>query len=441
MSSQTAHRQAGSGTRRRRTGRLIILVLVCVWIVVSVRSAAAGPQDTFDLALNGVLSGKGFDIVAWEIGALGTKAYANLVYSSPTLAGLEGSQTVRAYMELSGRAQQLRDRLEEARARQPAGAPPGDDIVAGEKALAALRAQQRAMQTEVETIIERQVARVAEREGLTTAGVVFPPVLFRFYPLPLHLVISPRNRIELQETRDLRADLTLSERERIEAQIDRSLNVSSLVEDIGGYGAYPPLVMEDASLEWLVSTVAHEWTHNYMVFRRLGWAPETAGMTTIQETVASIVGDEIGARVIEQYYPWIEPPALSWQTPRPIEAQPTPEPERAGEFSFGKFMRATRLEADRLLAAGDISGAEAYMEQRRQELVRRGYYIRKLNQAYFAFHGLYATGAGATDPIGPKLEALRRRTPSLAAFVSIVSRFTSPQDLEDALKQWPEPRP
>ena len=33
------------------------------------------------------------------------------------------------------------------------------------------------------------------------------------------------------------------------------------------------------------------------------------------------------------------------------------------------------------------------MEQRRQEFAARGYYFRKLNQAYFAFTNLYA-GAG-----------------------------------------------
>ena len=47
------------------------------------------------------------------------------------------------------------------------------------------------------------------------------------------------------------------------------------------------------------------------------------------------------------------------------------------------------------------------MEARRQELVKQGYAIRKLNQAYFAFHGSYAVGTGATDPIGGKLRALR----------------------------------
>jgi len=75
------------------------------------------------------------------------------------------------------------------------------------------------------------------------------------------------------------------------------------------------------------------------------------------------------------------------------------------------------------------------MEARRKILVARGYLIRKLNQAYFAFHGSYAVGASATDPIGGKLRALRQRTGSLADFVRTVAKITSVADLDAALRQ------
>ena len=58
--------------------------------------------------------------------------------------------------------------------------------------------------------------------------------------------------------------------------------------------------------------------------------------------------------------------------------------------------------------------------------------IRDSNQAYFAFHGSYATGVGAVDPIGLQLQQLRRQSPSLAAFVWTVQRFDSRDDLETA---------
>jgi N-acyl-D-amino-acid deacylase len=65
--------------------------------------------------------------------------------------------------------------------------------------------------------------------------------------------------------------------------------------------------------------------------------------------------------------------------------------------------------------------------------VAHGYALRKLNQAYFAFHGSYATAASAVDPIGPKMTRLRRASPSLRAFLETVSRFTRVEDLDRAL--------
>jgi hypothetical protein len=100
-------------------------------------------------------------------------------------------------------------------------------------------------------------------------------------------------------------------------------------------------------------------------------------------------------------------------------------------------MRETRLEVDRLLAEGRVEEAEAYMDARREELVDNGYNVRKLNQAYFAFHGSYAVGAAATDPIGAKLRALRLLSGDLADFVRTVAAFTGPADLDAALSTPP----
>jgi hypothetical protein len=99
-------------------------------------------------------------------------------------------------------------------------------------------------------------------------------------------------------------------------------------------------------------------------------------------------------------------------------------------------MRRTRLQVDELLAAGKVEEAEAYMEARRQIFLHNGYPLRKLNQAYFAFHGSYATGAASTDPIGPKLQQLRRLTPDLATFVAAVRGIAQPTDLDQVLSEW-----
>ena len=68
------------------------------------------------------------------------------------------------------------------------------------------------------------------------------------------------------------------------------------------------------------------------------------------------------------------------------------------------------------------------MEQRRQLFVEHGYALRKLNQAYFAFYGSYATGegVGAENPVGRELAGLRRASGSLKGFldnIAYVSNF------------------
>ncbi len=102
-------------------------------------------------------------------------------------------------------------------------------------------------------------------------------------------------------------------------------------------------------------------------------------------------------------------------------------------FDFRKEMRITRETADRLLEEGKIEEAEAYMEERRQFLWENGYQIRKLNQAYFAFHGAYADeagGAAGDDPVGDAVRRLRSQSTSLTDFINKASWISSYQQLE-----------
>jgi hypothetical protein len=67
--------------------------------------------------------------------------------------------------------------------------------------------------------------------------------------------------------------------------------------------------------------------------------------------------------------------------------------------------------------------------------VSNGYPVRKLNQAYFAFYGGYqsAPGAGGTDPIGPAVEELQDRSPTLHDFLDRVRGITTRGELLAAL--------
>jgi hypothetical protein len=102
-------------------------------------------------------------------------------------------------------------------------------------------------------------------------------------------------------------------------------------------------------------------------------------------------------------------------------------------------MRETRINTDRLLAEGQIEEAEAYMESRRRLFVEQGYYIRKLNQAYFAFYGAYASdpggGAAGDNPVGNPVQALWAANPSIKPFLDALAPITDREALLKLLEE------
>jgi len=217
----------------------------------------------------------------------------------------------------------------------------------------------------------------------------------------------------------------------LEKQVETNLDYSALVVPIGGIGTYPTMVMSTSNLNWLAEVVAHEWTHNYLTLRPLGWNYETTPqLRTMNETTASLAGKEIGEALIRRFYPELAPAPAPTRTPKPEQQiTPTPSTPEPARFDFNKEMRFTRVTADQMLVEGRIEDAEAFMEARRQVFWDNGYLIRKLNQAYFAFHGAYADvpggGSAGSDPVGPAVVALRERSVSLAEFLNRISWMTS----------------
>jgi hypothetical protein len=140
---------------------------------------------------------------------------------------------------------------------------------------------------------------------------------------------------------------------------------------------------------------------------------------------AGMVSGEIAALVLATYYP-------QYETPR-TEGGPPP----AG-FDFNREMRELRLAVDELLANGEIERAEELMEERRQYLASKGYYIRKINQAYFAFYGTYADEPTSVSPIGIEMGELRKQSTSLREFLNTSAAMTSREDLIDSLKAPPD---
>lgn len=289
-----------------------------------------------------------------------------------------------------------------------------------------------------EAVLQEQVSQALSDLGLTTLGQPIPSVLYHSTPLPDALVVSKRDIIQQITNISIQPGLTVDEVETLESRIDQRTGASSLVVPIGGVGVYPTMVMQTTSLPWLVDTIAHEWTHNYLTQRPLGMLYDaTPELRTMNETTASIAGNEVGKYVIEHYYPELAP--KSW-TPGlvsfPLD-HPNPGDLPRPPFDFRAEMHLTRITVDALLAAGKIDEAEAYMVERQQFFLKNGYLIRKLNQAYFAFYGAYADvpgGAAGEDPVGPAVRALREQSASLADFVNRIAWMTSFEALQKAVQ-------
>ena len=70
------------------------------------------------------------------------------------------------------------------------------------------------------------------------------------------------------------------------------------------------------------------------------------------------------------------------------------------------------------------------MDEQRDYLQTQGYYIRKLNQAYFAFYGNYADTAAYSNPIGTTIQQIRNQRSSLKDFLNSVANVTSVSELD-----------
>ncbi len=371
------------------------------------------------------VAGWGFDLAAWEVDALAEKASASFAKPADEYPPRLASLLVREYMERAKEIGLIEENLTRLYIEDACGC--SAPIWALQVRSSELRAEQFEARPAVEQVIQRQIGSVLELAGLTVWGRPFPPVQFTFTEPPKKLVVSPRERIEMVYSRMLAPEIGLAHIREAEQQINAFTNSRGYITNIGGLGAFPTMVVDRASLSWVLSTVAHEWLHNYLALYPLGWNYfKSQDMTTMNETVAEIVGNEVGEETLRQYYPdLVEPQPLS-------EMLPLVEPDG---FDFHDEMRRTRQEVDRLLAEGKVEEAEAYMESRRNVFVENGYPLRVLNQAYFAFHGSYGTSGASSSPIGPKLERLRELSPDLRSFLETVRRFTDPADLDAALAE------
>ena len=279
------------------------------------------------------------------------------------------------------------------------------------------------MQPDVEETIESEISSILAEEGFSSRiGVIFPPVDTVFTESPAVLITSSRERIDQISSTLLKPGISGETRGKLEDLIFLEDGVSALIVSTGGVATYPSVVTASGNLRDVLAITAHEWLHHWFFFQPLGqhfW--DSADMTTLNETAASIGGEIIGDR------------AFTAMTGELVTRVPYREPTDPGAFDYNLAMRETRLTTETLLTEGKIEEAEAYMEERRKFIADKGIFIRKINQAFFAFYGSYAASAASVSPIGGQLDELRDQSRTLGEFLKIVGEFDQVEDLVDYL--------
>jgi hypothetical protein len=422
----------------RRLALLVKTLLGLLLIAILLGSSTLPPADRVE-QVRAFTRTVEFDYLGWTLNALVVKLAEFSLKSGRFLSADTRHDLVVEYLNVVGQIQQGEGQLAAIFA-DPAVPDPQAASARLRAQLEQLRLRREQLAPVAESILQDQVSQVASELGLTLGGQPLPPVLYHSTPLPWALIVSPRNEIRQEADISLVPDLSVDQHVALEGRVERALDVSSLVVGIGGVGVYPTMVAQTSSLEWLSEVVAHEWIHNFLTLRPLGMNyMKNPALRTMNETAASIAGKEIGRAVLERYYPELAPPP---SPSLPEDSQPkSAEPLEEAQFDFRREMHTTRLAVDQLLAEGKVDEAEDYMEQRRVLFWEQGYrFLRKLNQAYFAFHGAYADeagGAAGTDPVGAAVRALRQRSPSLAVFLKQISWMSSFEQLQKAVNEDP----
>ena len=406
--------------------RYRVALLIAVLMLLFTLTAGCTPRQDFDRYVQTITDPYRFHLAKWEFQALGGEI--GEFFSGRQESADNVTPVVARYFDNVERIMVLESEIEAVKA----GDRPGE-LASLEDELGRLRQENAEAVYTVARHLETQIRETLSREGIYNPAdkyirlkVGFPPVSFKLDKPPYMLVVSPRERIESISEITLLPELSVRDMESIEVQIDK-LGVSSLVVKLGGLGTHPSYVSEEVDLSYTLEIAVHEWLHQYLAFTPLGfrYVLNTAGIrrdyeiSIINETVASMVGKEIGGMIYKEHYA--------------RDGKDNTEQDTAEGFDFNREMREIRKAVDNYLAQGEIEQAERFMEQKRQYLEDNGYYIRKLNQAYFAFHGTYADSPTSISPIGAELKKLRSQSASLKEFLETVMSMTSRQELAESV--------
>ena len=403
----------------------ILLLSTFVFLVTLLSLAAISDVGKSSNDLKRITTPFRFNLINWEIEHIFDKwAYR---CCNNKVAGIQGSlqdkKHVTDFFALAENIKQVEAEIERMLSIDNKFTEEG--IKSLRNQLTNLNHEQASLEPHVEAVFEKAITSVlVELEIIDSIGPMrFPPVDFAFERGAMLLVQSPKNRIHRLNDILLKPNLDLFSINEIENEVEKSNQENSaLIVRVGGLATYPsqvsPLLDPLSTLEM----ITHEWSHHWLFFRPLGRQWWNGGeIRTINETVADLVAREVGVIAFNK----LEIDLVQKRAGLVNSAT-------KNTFDFKTFMLDTRLKLETLLDENKIKESEEWLENRRLALSLHGVPIRKLNTAYFAFYGSYATDSrsGEENPIVDQLYRVRLASGSLSGFLDAVSKVTSAEDLK-----------
>ena len=399
------------------------------WLAVALMLLVPPSGDFHVTPVERIASEHIFSLLEWEAANFPKKWIRAVGYLVP---GAKPSRDERLaivdeYLEVVRRADKERRRVEGAAQLGGVGGSTSaaKSAATSDEYLRELLAEKRRLQPEAEEALEAEISAVLADFGFQSrVGLIWPPLDFRFTQPPTLLVISPRNEIRMVGGVFLDPEIEPFDRDAVEKRVVEELGYSAYVDDLAGLATFPNMVNDLYTARTIARTAAHEWLHAYWFFHPFGrnyFASDE--MTTLNETAATLAGNELGDIAFARMGGDLSENARRYAS----ESQANPD--------FTAFMRETRIEAERLLSEGMVDAAEDYMRKRQWELRLRGYYIRKLNQAYFAFRGRYGDSPASVSPVGERMRELRSYAADVGEFINMVSAVSTPAEFDALLER------
>ncbi|HEX7973573.1 MAG TPA: hypothetical protein VF498_04120, partial [Anaerolineales bacterium] len=204
-----------------KIGRLISLLAVILVLALMQGGSTLLPGDPSERARVFTRPIE-FDYLSWMASALQLKVDQFALGTSNYLSDDARHKTVLEYLRLVEQIQQSEAKLNDVFA-DPGVKDPQSASTELRSQLSDLNARRSQIQPLAEGILQSQISSVIAGLGLTLGGQPLPPVLYHTTPLPLALIISPRNAIRQDEDISLVPDVPLDQQVILENQVDRSL--------------------------------------------------------------------------------------------------------------------------------------------------------------------------------------------------------------------------